>query len=524
MPQQTLAHDNGTTGEGKINTMFTEIYAVLSSFATFMASLVNVTNDAQVKRSEMGVANGVETLNTNSKLVHMPTKTDVGLGNVDNTSDASKNVLSASKLTTPRNINGVSFDGTSPITIPIPVTSVNGQTGDIVLTGSGGTMPTKTDVGLANVTNDAQVKRSEMGAASGVETLDVNSKLVHMPTKSDVGLSAVTNDAQVKASEKGAASGVATLDSDSKLVQMPTKADVGLSSVDNTADNSKNVLSATKLTSPRAINGVNFDGTAPITIPIPVTSVNGLTGDVTVGGSDPINAFDLYDDFFTFRDDMTMANGSLNDKFARYADNQVYFVISKIAADSVAWVGSKRPSGVILWKAQGTALVMFTTGVTQDMTNNSVFPSAAGVDFTVIMAPIIGIPVLREPSFWFGINNNGGSIPNKGGDTLYAVMFRRLANANWFAVTRNNGTETSVDTGIPATDSKFIKLHFIVAVDNSNVKFYIDDVLVTTITTNIPPTTVYFSGFLTAQYNYTSSQNWIMYLDFWRVKKDGLGR
>lgn len=44
-------------------------------------------------------------------------KGDVGLGNVDNTSDATKNVLSATKLTTPRNINGVAFDGTENITI-----------------------------------------------------------------------------------------------------------------------------------------------------------------------------------------------------------------------------------------------------------------------------------------------------------------------------------------------------------------------------------------------------------------------
>lgn len=50
------------------------------------------------------------------------------------------------------------------------VTSVNTRTGDVTLA--------KADVGLTNVTNDAQVKRSEMNAASGVATLDTNSKLV----------------------------------------------------------------------------------------------------------------------------------------------------------------------------------------------------------------------------------------------------------------------------------------------------------------------------------------------------------
>lgn len=42
---------------------------------------------------------------------------------------------------------------------------------------SGNVTVSKSDVGLSNVTNDAQVKRSEMGAASGVATLDANKKL-----------------------------------------------------------------------------------------------------------------------------------------------------------------------------------------------------------------------------------------------------------------------------------------------------------------------------------------------------------
>jgi hypothetical protein len=44
-------------------------------------------------------------------------RTAIGLGNVDNTSDATKNVLSATKLTTARTINGVAFDGTANITV-----------------------------------------------------------------------------------------------------------------------------------------------------------------------------------------------------------------------------------------------------------------------------------------------------------------------------------------------------------------------------------------------------------------------
>ena len=49
------------------------------------------------------------------------------------------------------------------------VTSVNGKTGAVTLT--------KSDIELGNVTNDAQVKRSEMGVGGGVATLDERAKV-----------------------------------------------------------------------------------------------------------------------------------------------------------------------------------------------------------------------------------------------------------------------------------------------------------------------------------------------------------
>jgi hypothetical protein len=49
---------------------------------------------------------------------HAVTKSQVGLGSVDNTADSAKNVLSATKLTQARTIAGVLFDGTANIAIP----------------------------------------------------------------------------------------------------------------------------------------------------------------------------------------------------------------------------------------------------------------------------------------------------------------------------------------------------------------------------------------------------------------------
>lgn len=71
-------------------------------------------------------------------------KGDVGLGNVDNTADANKNVLSASKLTTPRAINGVNFDGTAAITIYDSTkiaTSLLGANNGVAQLGADGKVP-----------------------------------------------------------------------------------------------------------------------------------------------------------------------------------------------------------------------------------------------------------------------------------------------------------------------------------------------------------------------------------------------
>lgn len=81
-------------------------------------------------------------------------KDNVGLGNVDNTSDADKPVSTAQQAALDlkedkANLKALAYKDSLA----------------------------KADVGLGNVTNDAQVKRSEMGVADGVATLDETGKV-----------------------------------------------------------------------------------------------------------------------------------------------------------------------------------------------------------------------------------------------------------------------------------------------------------------------------------------------------------
>lgn len=82
-----------------------------------------------------------------------------------------------------------------------------------------------------------------------------------------------------------------------------------------------------------------------------------------------------------------------------------------------------------------------------------------------------------------GVANSSTSLnPNDG------IYFRYADNVNsgkWEAVCRFGATETAVDTGITA-DTSWHTFAFVVNATGTSVGFYIDDVLVATITTNIP--------------------------------------
>lgn len=73
-----------------------------------------------------------------------------------------------------------------------------------------------------------------------------------------------------------------------------------------------------------------------------------------------------------------------------------------------------------------------------------------------------------------------GTPPNDG------IYFENLdAEANWFCVTRasSNNTGSRIDSGV-AVSTNPVKLYY--EYDGTRVRFYIDDVLVSTNTTNIP--------------------------------------
>lgn len=249
---------------------------------------------------------------------HAPTVTNI-VGNAE----------TATKLQTPRTINGVLFDGTQNISLPEAVAYSLPTASDSVLggikVGSGlvisnsvlsvdtlnqsttGNAATATKLQTArtisltgNITGSASFDGSAnasittaitgLGVANGIATLDSSGQVpstqlpsyvddvleylnvAAFPTTGETGKIYVETTGNTTYRWGGTAyvkitSGDVSSVAGKTGVVTLTKSDVGLVNVDNTADSSKNVASATKLTTACTIGGVSFDGTANIDLP-----------------------------------------------------------------------------------------------------------------------------------------------------------------------------------------------------------------------------------------------------------------
>ena len=205
---------------------------------------------------------------------HKVTKDQVGLGNVDNTADKDKPISDATQK---------ALDSIKTETNTIIETHIADKNNPHEVT--------KEQIGLGEVTNDAQVKRSEMGVAGGVATLDQEGKvpssqlpsfvddvievatLDELPATGEAGKIYVTKDTNLTYRWSGSKyveisaslalgetsstayagdKGKATTDSlnahlaDFNNPHKVDKAQVGLGNVDNTSDKDKPVSDATQ--------------------------------------------------------------------------------------------------------------------------------------------------------------------------------------------------------------------------------------------------------------------------------------
>jgi hypothetical protein len=278
---KTIVTGNGlqeaTPGVISIDTSITQT-RVANVTDTEIGYLDGVTSSIQTQLDAKSTDSKAETLTNKtltSPVINTPTgitKTDVGLANVDNTSDANKPVSTATQTAL-----DAKLASSNAATTYAPIASPT-FTGTVVL-------PSDTSVGTVSSTELGYVD----GVTSSIQT-QLNGKQATVANVSDVEigyLDGVTSAIQTQLDDKSTASKTETLTNKtltSPVINTPTgitKTDVGLANVDNTTDANKPVSTATQTALDLKANlaGPTFTGTlsaADLTVSGNLT-VNGTT-------------------------------------------------------------------------------------------------------------------------------------------------------------------------------------------------------------------------------------------------------
>lgn len=225
---------------------------------------------------------------SNTANPHAVTKTQVGLSNVDNTSDAAKPVSTAQQTALDAKADASDLTSHEADTAnPHAVTKAQ-----VGLSNTDNTSDASKPVSTATQTAlDAKADNADLTSHTGSTTNP------HSVTKTQVGLGNVTNDAQIPLSQKGSNSGVAELDASGKVPssQLPALA---LSEVFTAADETAHlaltaqegdVVIRTDLSTTYIHNGGSAGTMADyseLSSATGVTSVNSETGTVTLDADD----------------------------------------------------------------------------------------------------------------------------------------------------------------------------------------------------------------------------------------------
>lgn len=279
--------------------------------------LGNVTNDAQVKRNEMGVANGVATLNANAKIpnnlldsiiVKYSTTSELPTNGESNKIYIVNNLLyiwdgtkyeEVSKSLDIGTTEGTAYEGSKGKALENnKVDKVEGkqlstndyttaektklagiednalnQTSINNLIGTAINSLSKNSIGLGNVDNTSDKNKpvstaTQTALDNKVDIVTGKSLVLNTEITKLAGLKTQTElDTSISDAKKSGTDAQTTINNHIKDTSNPhnvTKDQVGLSNVDNTADINKEVKTATQLKTTRNIWGKAFNGSADI--------------------------------------------------------------------------------------------------------------------------------------------------------------------------------------------------------------------------------------------------------------------
>ena len=231
-----------------------------------------VATDGYLTAADWNIFSGKLSASGNGSALTDMTAGQVNLGSVNNTSDAAKPVstLQQGALDLKAALTGAAFSGL------ISATNLSGSN-----TGDENAAGIKTKLGAAGAATDGYLTTADWNVFSGKLSASGNGSALTDMTAGQVNLGSVNNTSDaskpISTLQQGALALKANLAGGAAFDGSISATNL---SGTNTGDQSTitgNAGTATKLQSARAINGVSFDGSVDITIPVPVTSSDDTT-------------------------------------------------------------------------------------------------------------------------------------------------------------------------------------------------------------------------------------------------------
>lgn len=136
----------------------------------------------------------------------------------------------------------------------------------------------------------------------------------------------------------------------------------------------------------------------------------------------------------------------------------------------------------------------------------------------LLRTPSGAVPVSTALQYFFGYRNTTNGAFTAG------VYFRanKLISLNYQAVCTNGGISTVVDTGIVITNADEKRFRIEIDENSIDAKFYINNVLVATINTNLPAANVglFVVGLLETNGTNDAANNRTAYIDWVQISRD----
>ena len=265
-----------------VNTAGNQNTSGTAALATTVTAVANNSTDATVYPTFVDGATGAQGIETDTGLTYNPSTglltSTAFAGNI--TGDVTGNADTATALENQRAIGGVNFNGTASIDLPGVNTAGNQNTSGNAATAT--ILATARNIGGVSFNGSAAIDLPGVNTAGNQSTSGTAALATAVTATANN-----STDETVYPTFVDGATGTQGIETDTGLTYNPSSGILTSTAFagDITGDVTGNADTATALATARAINGVNFDGTAAITVTAAAGTLSGSTLKAIVTGS-----------------------------------------------------------------------------------------------------------------------------------------------------------------------------------------------------------------------------------------------